>query len=836
MMITKAKCLFVAALCLLMGTTAQAQFEGSVSQYPTKGYEGETVSFSMAEVAKVLDTDAATLTKAVNDYIAAETPAPVLFSVVLAEGSDIPWSAAIEAANHGFWMDAQGVPVGHGQDNGSVWFISPGVDGADNAGDVNADGSVDVADISAIISVMAGSAEYEAADVNGDGSVDVADISAVITIMAGGGADNAQLTFTMGQMPEVLQGGETLSVVVKLTFNGKVASFKLELVVKQKPVYNVPQPTLIEADLNIVGEKEMVVEQYPRGDYSSDQVVVELDDLAKLLGIPDMGVMTDQIDSMLYTTWYNNGDVEAGGGMKKDSLTNTPTGEGHGFWYRAVQNAEGEEDGEVSAADWGGTDKFFLNNFTYNADGNTLTCQLGQYPGVCKDNEKWFANVYIIYRDKAYRIKYTLNLLEKEQGTGMSSYTKVGEETVTVEQEPTSDYATVSVKPDLEAIAAALGCEISAIGMSALDDKDNFANSTANNGGFWFSDAGTVVAWGTSAAMFIEPMTANDFSVLNVGQYENRFAIGDEASASVYFMNGENYYQYTVVLKIVEPQLVEHGFQSVATRAAMIQTLTSASVYPIDERYNIAIEDIEALIGTSSPTLFGLNNDSIAAIKGTYSDAYSCDPKPGFWLDKDGYASNWSDPNARVGISYANGEFQFFQFPGRNSIGDAFKATLFLVNEETEKMITINFTVNFVEKLTPIEVVGSENITLPLPAEDTPVKFDVTKACEALNITVDDLMNPNNYYLRGLTAEGIFGEAVNADNGLSFNMEGGFDGYGDIYFILEQDGDDVFITISCVGDVDTDFSVDGQFCLEVNDQRYIYYVKFVSPEIYEAGE
>ena len=52
-------------------------------------------------------------------------------------------------------------------------------------GDVNGDGTVDVADISAVISVMAGTAEYAAADVNGDGTVDVADISAVITIMAG---------------------------------------------------------------------------------------------------------------------------------------------------------------------------------------------------------------------------------------------------------------------------------------------------------------------------------------------------------------------------------------------------------------------------------------------------------------------------------------------------------------------------------------------------------------------------------------------------------------------------------------------------------------------------
>ena len=273
-----------------------------------------------------------------------------------------------------------------------------------------------------------------------------------------------------------------------------------------------------------------------------------------------------------------------------------------------------------------------------------------------------------------------------------------------------------------------------------------------------------------------------------------------------------------------------------ATRAAIIQVIPSSSVYPIDGTFDIPVEDIEALIGTASPTLYGLNNDSIGAIKGQYSNAYSCDPKPGFWLDKDGFVSVWADANARMGICYANGSFQFFQYPGRSSIGDVFKSTLFLVNEETEKMITINFTVNFVEKLTPVEVVGSENITLPVTPEDTSVKLDVTKACEALNITVDDLMSPDNYYLRGLTTDGVFGEAANADNGLSFNMEGGFDGYGDIYFVLEQDGDDVFITIGCVSDVDDDYSVDGQFCIEVNDQRYVYYVKFVSPAIYEAGE
>ena len=833
MMFTKKKCLLIAAASLLAFTSAQAQFEGSVSQYPTKGYEGNIVSFSMAEVAKVLDTDAATLTKAVTDYISAETPDPVLFSVVPAGGDAIEWTAATEAVNHGFWLDTSSIPVGHGDT--SAWFISPMVE--KNRADVNTDGAVDVADISAVISVMAGTLDVDG-DVNNDGATDVADISSIISYMADGNDDSNEpmLQFNIGQMPNVMQGGEELSVTIKLTLNGKSATFTLKLIVMEKPVYNVPEPTLIESELTIVGEQEQIVEQYPRGDYSTDEVVVELPDLSNL-GIPDMGLLSDQIDAVLYTTWYNDGDIEEGGGMKKDSLTNTPTGEGHGFWYRAVQNDQGEEDGEVSAAAWGGTDKFFMNNFTYTADGNTLTCQLGQYPGVCKENETWFANVYIIYGEKAYRIKYTLKLMEREQGSGLADYTKVGEETVTVEQEPTNDYAATTVKPDVEAIAAALGCEVSAIGMSALDDKDNFANSTANAGGFWFSDAGTVISHGASAALYIEPLTSGDYSALSVGQYPDHFSIGDEASATIYFMNGTNYYAYTVNLKIVEPKLIEHGFKSVATRTAQIQTLPSATTYPIDATYEISFDDIEALIGTRSPTLFGLNNDSVAAIKGQYSNAYSCDPKPGFWLHKDGYVSVWGDANARVGISYASGVFQFFQYPGRNSVGENFKTTLFLVNEETEQMITINFIVSFVDKLTPVEIVGTENITLPVDAAGTLVKIDAQKACDALGITIEDLLNPNNYYLRGFTTEGVYGEAVNADNGLSFSIEdGGYDGYGDIFFTMEQDGDDVVINIMSNNDVEDDYTVDGQFCIEVNDQRYVYNVKFVSPAIYEAGE
>ena len=67
-------------------------------------------------------------------------------------------------------------------------------------GDVNGDGSVDVADISAVISKMSGEETFDNADVNGDGTVDVADISLIISIMAG------------GQGSDIVEGDSTITI------------------------------------------------------------------------------------------------------------------------------------------------------------------------------------------------------------------------------------------------------------------------------------------------------------------------------------------------------------------------------------------------------------------------------------------------------------------------------------------------------------------------------------------------------------------------------------------------------------------------------------------------
>ena len=107
--------------------------------------------------------------------------------------------SAIERLNKIELLDGQHIlqPAGAEPIKDPDWGWYIGVNGAYTSewvvigksikGDVNGDGSVDVADIGCIIDVMAGMGDEKlkaAADVNGDTSVDVADIGEVIDIMA----------------------------------------------------------------------------------------------------------------------------------------------------------------------------------------------------------------------------------------------------------------------------------------------------------------------------------------------------------------------------------------------------------------------------------------------------------------------------------------------------------------------------------------------------------------------------------------------------------------------------------------------------------------------------
>lgn len=223
-------------------------------------------------------------------------------------------------------------------------------------------------------------------------------------------------------MPGALKYGVyNKSLTFALKYGDKTATFTIDLTVTGSEEVNLPEiATLKEAELNIVGTKEVTIEQYPRSGYDADAVEVVLDDIVAAFGLESGAVIQSALEQMIYTTECGTIDNNF---QKLDSVTNKFTAGAPGFWYSDIRDAEGNTTGEVSAAQYGGADKFYMEAFAFNAETNALTCNLGQYPGSLDEDggKSWWASVYLIYGDKAYRmgVRYVDTLLDVTlQGIG----------------------------------------------------------------------------------------------------------------------------------------------------------------------------------------------------------------------------------------------------------------------------------------------------------------------------------------------------------------------------------------------------------------------------------
>lgn len=763
--------LLLAVVGLLTSVTASAQFTAKVDQVPNTTWTPVPATFSMSEVAAALGTDATSLLGAFKSWMAEGSTDTNMFFYAAPSAPDTWTDAYGTGGEKGFWIGSDAELIAY--PNG-CYYANPVCD--EEAGTFNIN-----------IGMFPDSLKY--------------------------GVYEKQLKFA-------------------LKYNDKIATFTIDFTVTGTEKVDIPKPAALkEVDLNVVGEKVVTVEQYPRTSYDADDITVVLDDIVEKLGIAG-GVLAGNLGELLYCTEF---DTETVG--KRDSVTNKSTAGAPGFWITDIR-VNGEATGECSAAAYNEGDYFFAEAFTFNAETNELTFKLGQYPGKCKGDEHFFVNLYIIYGDKVYRIRLNFNTLIVEQGTGLESYTKVGEYTAEIEQDPTTDYSTKIVRPDMEAIAAALGCEVSDVRMKALNDTDNFAGSTGERGGFWFNGDGAVTNWNVGSVICFNPATEGDYSVIQVCQMPGVLTPGQEASATIYFFNGsegDKYYAYTIHLTVTEPKVIEGDvvFNSVRTISFAVQTLVTND-HQCTENWSIDLSVLEKEIGTQEPILYALATDAAAAeADDPYTKEYTCTPYPGFWLDPDGRRSTYGT-GAPVGFTYgSDGTFTFYQLPGANNVGNVFKAQAFLVNPETGAMITFNFSVTFVESIVQAEIVGEENITLPVSTKDNNISIDLSAVAEKLGVTVDDLMNEENKYLRGMTDSGIYGEAQNCFDGLGFGLDGYYDLVsGNTFVAIVEDGDGYVLNVYSNDNAARDFISTGKFCFQIDNKQYVFNVKFVSDEEY----
>ena len=775
MITTHLRNLLTAVICIFAGATAQAQFTGGVEQYPTTDYSTKAVNFKLSELATALDTDAATLAGALDSWTADGSEDPNMFFLKQADG---PSDNYTQGGKGGFWVNVDGTPQAWSDDNSALrWYNE-----------------------------------------------------------IGWSAEDDVFSIAFGQFPNQCAAGDVFNPVFVLKYGEKTVELNVTFKIVAKP--EIPAPTtLVEKDLHIVGEKSITIEQYQRNGYDADAVVLEVADMVEKLGFENDELLADVFGDVLYCTQYNTGDIEEGGGMKMDELTHDFSATAPGFWLRAVQDENGEETGEVSRAPWGEGLKFYAEAFAYDAEAKTVKCNVGQYPGILKGGEEWFVNIYVLRADKAYRLHYVLKVNEREQGNGVEGMNKVGEESITCELSPDpTNYTHVDIRIDVDAIAAALGCEVGNFGMQALDDTDNWASSTGERGGFWFSQAGTVIAWGSNSYFFINPAASNDYSVLQVGQYPGRLSIGEEYSTKLYFVNGDNYFEYTVNLKIVPEKVVDGLFKEIARRSLTFQQEPQADyiwTYGIDIPYDF----INETLGTESWVVYGMStldadgNEREGNAK--YSKSYTITESPGFWLNSAGRNAGWGDSDAKFGISAGgqqSGKFSMLQYPNRCSVGEVLKTQIYFVNEESAQMVTFNVTYNIVSEVVNYDEVGAEDVTLPVSMEDEfAIDLDLAPAAEALGVTVDELTAESSRYLKGM-AGSTYTEGVNLATGLGFDANGDCNPQGDYYFYFE--GGKLYTGTNT--DIPEDFSLPVQFAFNIDDKLYVYYATFVSKEIYSG--
>lgn len=769
--------LLAVVACLLVGLTAQAQLTATYEPYAATDWGNEKpVNFKLTDLATALGTDTTTLVTALNSWTAeGSTDANMVFLTTVDGESD----NYTQGSKGGFWVNNEGNPQAWSDDNSALrWFNMIGWDAAEDL-----------------------------------------------------------FTVTIGQFPGQCAAGDTFKPQFLVKLGGNVASIDITINILEKPAVNIPEPELAWAKLTIVEEITKDVDQKPRSGYDADKVEVNIADALAKLGV-DAGLVQDELKQLLFAKIAYMTEDAVMGAQMSDSLTNESSAGAPGFWLRNFYTTDGDPTFECGRYAYDGDDCFYAEAFAFDAETGILSCNLGQMPNKLKGGNTYFAYIYIVYGDKAIKICYNLNLEEVKLGT-LEDYIMAGESVQKVEMEPMNSYDTKNFSIDMEGICAALGCNVGDIDdFFMLDTEVDFAGKNQEGVGYWVGREGQVMNWGADAMFYVTPK-ADDFSKLGIGQYPGHLAIGDSIRAYVYFLANSKYYKLGLDLVIVEPKQVDGEFESVAQRSIEVQQVPGEYVWT--SGVDIPAAWVEEQIGTSDWVLYALaplNSDGTEKEgNAKYSKTSTITESPGFWMDGEGHNIGWN-ANARVGVSISQpvGKFSLMQYPGIG-IGEVFKFPLFLVNEETGKMVTFNFTYSIVESVVEITEAGSEDVVLPVSSEGADVVVDLSKVAEALGITVDALADASAKYLRGMTADGTYGAGVTIFDGLSFDKKGNstqVEADVFMYFSMElnEDGKTATLTTYATDAVADDFSAMGVMCFQVEGKRYVYSVKFVSENVF----
>ena len=778
------KQLLLAGMCLL-GLSANAQYSTSVSKEWDNEYKSVSADFKLTDVATTLGTDTTTLVAALNAWQSAEASGSTYMFRTAQKSGDYSYNYT---GNFGeFWMDQEGEVQSYG--SSAVFF-------AGNSWDALED----------------------------------------------------RYTIYLGNYPDTLKMGATIQHTFGLFYNDNKATFDITFTVTPSTAVEVvvPEPaSLIASGQNVVGTTTSDITRTNMQGYDATTLKFDAKPIKEALGI-DSDIIAGGLSSMLYMQ-----DIDSLG-VRRDSLTAEYTASAPGFWmkntvYPQGHELQGENSGLLGSNAYGSSDALYAE-FSYDSDADSIFANVGQYPGTCKVGDKYEADFYIIYGDKAYKLVINTEIVKAET-ENISDFNEIGSLTYNISiKSDENSYQNHSVTIDVDAIATALTTTTDGLAIkAAADDESFYVGNTANQEGFWFDESGIVCTWGTDATTScVENATSGEYDVYNcmvaIDPSEN---VGKTYTDKIYFINGSDAFVVNFIFNIEQAvKYNQKDWEIVAKRPVNLQIIPdpSTSYHNTEADYTITVDQISELIGTSDPVMYVSLDDTLKTDSTLYATAtkYPCDPAPGAWLGDKGQGSGWGS-SAVVGLCYSlsTGKFTIYEMPDASiEVGTTYTAPVYFVNEETHQMLELDFSIQWVNEVKNVNIVGSENITALIASmDDTEAEIDLTNAATALNVTVSDLLDEDNYYFTGLLSTGTWSEGATATQGFTFKFDGSADaaGTGDYSLSLSNDGKKLLISCSPeIKDEDT-FKSQPSFGFVIGDNVYVYYLTLYTESSYAAG-
>lgn len=544
--------------------------------------------------------------------------------------------------------------------------------------------------------------------------------------------------------------------------NTKYCFVIIKLTYEELPQYRLDE-------LNIVKKFEIVAEEYPRTNTAAETFGIKVGDLASLIGYDAEKFNSVWFKYLLYVGQLNEDEV------KSDELTNLNYSST--AWMNALFDENtGLETEECVQGTSGDPTKFSIHFSSTGYDGDTLKVNVGQ-SGKLKVGDTNFAKVYLVGTDKkAVEITVRIKIIPKEiEDLPWDQKTCVGSETVSLIRDIDAGYTATAYTINIDSIVGLFkpGTVVADLEFTALDESGNPTTSPTTGegkdgrsiGGFWMDMESHPMEWTTSVKSYY----VNNFNTrIEIGHMPNVFEGGEKTTGSLFYVLDNEYYELKMDIQIGEkedttkvitkPEECEivatkyYTYRIVPNNNGEYQNYGSNAAnetdyHLMDRPIDADISFIEAQLGTASPTFYGEIIDTLG--NATYSKNYSCDPKPGFWMEPAAKVENKSSVSTwkggdTYGICYANGVFQFFQYPSSQSVGAKYTDNFYLVNQDAGKQIKFVITVVYVEEIQPeAETVATYALTLPArDASDTEngtyTEYSLDAMFEALGCTADE--------------------------------------------------------------------------------------------------